>query len=156
MEAPFLKLVSYYRQTFDAFCCLLNTGIFFSQYTVLDVLTPSQIGDMMVHSDTLTSMDLATRLVTFFQERDVERVQIILKEFTRAAIQHKLVVLPNPQIAQFLLTSYLALAAAQMEAYTAAEWNTTLQVDLRFFCPVIDTTSLDYFTPQDYESFTTM
>lgn len=53
---------------------------------VLDILTPPQIGDMVVHSDTLTRMDLATQLVQFFQESKPEDVQMILVAFTKAAM----------------------------------------------------------------------
>ncbi|XP_053221381.1 uncharacterized protein LOC128401859 [Podarcis raffonei] len=140
-EVPYVQLVSYYRQTFDA-------------YAVLDLLTPIQIGDMIVHSNTLTSMDLALRLVNFFQESSVDFVQMILKQFTRAAIQHKMTVLPNTEVAQLLLTNYLTLASSQMETYTAADWNATFQGELRFLCSVVNATTLAYFAPQNYNSFT--
>lgn len=52
----------------------------------MDILTPTQIGDMVVHSDTLTRMDLAARLIQFFQQSKPEDVHIILTTFTEAAI----------------------------------------------------------------------
>lgn len=49
------------------------------------MLTPTQIGDMIVNSDTLTRMDLAAQLIQFFRQSKSEDVQIVLKQFTKAA-----------------------------------------------------------------------
>ncbi|XP_048351590.1 uncharacterized protein LOC125432197 [Sphaerodactylus townsendi] len=142
-QVAYTKLVSYFRQPFDA-------------YLVLDLLTPSQIGDMIVHSQTLTSVPLATQLIAFFREYHLDSVQTILQEFTRAAVQHKMLVLPNPEVAQLLLTSYLSLASSQMETYTAADWNATFHGELRFLSAFINATTLSYIIPQDFESITTI
>lgn len=61
-----------------------NSSVFL-QYAILDLLTPTQIGDMMVHSDTLTHMDAAAQLVQFFQKSKAEDIQTILTQFTKAA-----------------------------------------------------------------------
>ena len=110
-EAPYTQLVSLYHQPFDAVSLYisrlplhsredvpekmeiqlprygvteLNSSVFL-QYAILDFLTPTQIGDMMVYSDTLTRMDAAVQLVQFFQQSEAEDVQMILTQFTRAA-----------------------------------------------------------------------
>ncbi|XP_039225848.1 uncharacterized protein LOC120320305 isoform X2 [Crotalus tigris] len=140
MTMPYIQLISYYRQTFDV-------------YTVLDLLTPKQIGDMIIHSDTLTNISLAKHLVVFFQGSSFSDVQMILKEFTQAAIKHKIVVLPNLEVTQLLLTNFLELASSHLEMYTAIDWNITFQQDLWFLAYAFNTTTLTYIIPQDYASF---
>ncbi|ETE64600.1 hypothetical protein L345_09630 [Ophiophagus hannah] len=140
MTMPYIQLVSYYRKSFDV-------------YTVLDLLTPKQIGDMMIHSDTLTSISLAKNLVDFFQGSSFSDVQVILKEFTQTAIKHKFVVLPNLEVTQLLLTRFLDLASSYLEMYTAIDWNITFQQDLRFLAYAFNTTTLTYIIPRDYASF---
>lgn len=108
---PYTQLVSLYHQPFDAVSLYIsglplhsredvpekmemklptyevtefNSSVFL-QYAVLDLLTPTQIGDMMVYSDTLTRMDAAVQLVQFFQQSEAEDVQMILTHFTKAA-----------------------------------------------------------------------
>ncbi|KAG6927455.1 hypothetical protein G0U57_009826, partial [Chelydra serpentina] len=139
MEVSYTQLISFSHQPFDA-------------YTVLDILTPAQIGDMVVHSDTLTRMDLAARLIQFFQQSKPEDVQIILTKFTEAAIMRKISVLPDDAITRLLLQNYLTVMSGRMEAYTAADWNATFQNELHFLSPVITETTLALIVPQDYDS----
>ncbi|EMP36896.1 Cytosolic Fe-S cluster assembly factor NARFL [Chelonia mydas] len=138
-EASYTQLISFYHQPFDA-------------YTVLDILTPTQIGDMVAHSDTLTRMDLAARLIQFFQQSKPEDVHIMLTKFTEAAIMRKISVLPDDAITRLLLQSYLTGMSGRMEAYTATDWNATFQNELRFLSPVVNTTTLALIVPRDYDS----
>ncbi|XP_009893169.1 PREDICTED: uncharacterized protein LOC104295156 [Charadrius vociferus] len=137
--APYTQLVSLYRQPFNA-------------YAILDLLTPTQIGDMMVYSDTLTSMDAAVQLVQFFQQSEAEDVQMILTQFTKAASMRKITVLPNYDIARLLLLQYLTSTSEQMKTYTASDWNITFQNELYFLRPVINESTLALIVPQDYDS----
>ncbi|KAH1183587.1 hypothetical protein KIL84_014203 [Mauremys mutica] len=139
MEASYTELISFSHQPFDA-------------YTVLDILTPTQIGDMVVHSDTLTRMDLAARLIQFFQQSKPEDVQIILTKFTEAAIMRKISVLPDDTITKLLLQNYLTLMSGRMAAYAATDWNATFQNELYFLSPVINNTTLALIVPRDYDS----
>ncbi|XP_075755932.1 uncharacterized protein LOC102455891 isoform X2 [Pelodiscus sinensis] len=139
MEASYAQLVSFFPQPLDA-------------YVVLDLLTPAQIGDMMVQSDTLTRMDRAAQLIQFFQQSTPEDAQMILRKFTEAALREKISVLPDQAISQLLLQNYLAMMSRQMEAYTAPDWNATFQNQLRFLSPSFSKTSLALVIPQDYDS----
>ncbi|KAM6077808.1 uncharacterized protein LJ206_008263 [Theristicus caerulescens] len=138
-EAPYTQLVSLYHQPFDA-------------YAILDILTPTQIGDMMVYSDTLTRVDAAVQLVQFFQQSEAEDVQMILTQFTKAARMRKITVLPNDDIARLLLLQYLTSMSEQMKTYTAADWNITFQNELYFLSPVINESTLTFVVLQDYDS----
>ena len=62
-------------------------SVFPLQYTVLDLLTPSQIGDMLIHSHTFADMDLASRFASFIEESNADDIRMILKESARAAAQ---------------------------------------------------------------------
>lgn len=71
-------------------------------------------------------------------------------------MQHKIVVLPNLEVTQLLLTNFLELASSHLEMYTAIDWNITFQQDLHFFAYAFNTTTLTYIIPQDYASFVVM
>ncbi|KAM6379526.1 uncharacterized protein J5M81_010851 [Pluvialis apricaria] len=128
-----------------------NSSVFL-QYAILDLLTPTQIGDMMAYSDTLTRMDAAVQLVQFFQQSEAQDVQMILTQFTKAASTRKITVLPNDDIARLLLLQYLTSMFDQMKNYTAADWNITFQNELYFLRPVINESTLTLIVPQDYDS----
>ncbi|XP_075421885.1 uncharacterized protein LOC142463257 isoform X2 [Ascaphus truei] len=120
---------------------------------VLKLLTVEQIGDMIVESKTLESLESTTILFTFLETQTVAEVDACMVQFTETAIKEKKTV-EDVSVGEYFLLSYLKIESTSLETFTDVQLVELFEERIPLLVKFFTTETLDIFPVQDCTNLT--
>ncbi|XP_075035379.1 uncharacterized protein LOC142097442 [Mixophyes fleayi] len=126
-EATHTSSVSYIESSFGSYSSMATYEEITSYYAgfnafesgVLQILTVTQIGDMIVESNIYESLEKSTELFDYLKTISVKHVDACMTQFTETSIKKKIEI-TNVEVGQYFLKSYLEMKK-QDQPYTHEE-----------------------------------
>ncbi|KAM4632462.1 uncharacterized protein O3C94_018980 [Discoglossus pictus] len=118
---------------------------------VLSMMSYTQIGDMIVKSQTMDNYEECTKLFSYLKTINVTDVDIIIEQFTKAAIKSNKTI-TNVNVGKYVLENYLNIVSDHIKAYTEVQLVELFQKRITLLIKFVTPQSLNLIAVQSCKS----